>query len=180
MKNNYENCLKSVLLSEGGYVNDPHDPGGPTNMGITLRTYRKHYGMRKTRYNLKRITFQEVAYIYRISYWNTCKCDILPYGVDLITFDSSVHSGPFKAIKWLQAAVGVKQDGIIGPITMEAIIKTPAARIVRKMLPNRLRFLEKLRGWWRYGIGWRRRINRLESQSLMMIKEYHSSHGIVA
>ena len=107
MKANFEACMAEVFKHEGGYVNDPHDPGGETNMGISKRSYPKE--------NIRGMTRARAAQIYRKDFWDKLKCDDLPAGLDLVAFDAGVNSGPARGAKWLQQAVGVTADGKIGP-----------------------------------------------------------------
>ncbi len=82
--------------------------------GVTLATFRRHYGKQKTKKDLRNITTRQLQNIYRKGYWDKCKCDDLPAGVDYAVFDAAVNSGPGRSAKWLQGAVGAKQDGGIG------------------------------------------------------------------
>lgn len=112
MKGNFRELLPKVLVHEGGYVDDPQDPGGETNKGITHKTYdawRKRQGQ-PTR-SVKHITPEEVAEIYRQQYWNKIAGDDLPSGVDYAVFDFAVNSGPSRAAQFLQRAVGVAEIG---------------------------------------------------------------------
>ena len=105
MRENFLNSFYKTLTHEGGYVNHPNDPGGPTMLGVTLGTYREHFGTGKTIGDLKKIPAEDVQYIYRVGYWNECKCDDLPIGVDHLVFDYAVNSGPGTAIRDLQLTV---------------------------------------------------------------------------
>lgn len=115
MKNSFKNALKLVLVHEGGWADHPRDPGGATMKGVTLVVYQRHFGENKNKDDLRNITDAELEKIYRSGYWEKCHCDDLPVGVDYIVFDAAVNSGPGRSAKWLQGAVGAKQDGGIGP-----------------------------------------------------------------
>lgn len=80
MKGNFKDALRHVLVHEGGYVGHPRDPGGATMKGITLATYRRHFGKDKTKDDLRRIPNKELERIYRSGYWDKCHCDDLPGG----------------------------------------------------------------------------------------------------
>lgn len=153
MINNFPKCLEVILKSEGGYVNDPHDAGGETNMGISKRAYPN--------LDIKNLTKQQVSDIYHKDYWNKVQGDHLPKGLDLVIFDSSVHSGPVQSVKWLQNALAIKADGVLGPVTLVALQKAPVASIIDKFLDQRLSFLKGLSTWTRYGKGWEARVNEL-------------------
>jgi lysozyme family protein len=118
----YEDCLKKILVYEGGYSNHPLDKGGETNLGITQHVYDRYRdGLVLPRRSVKYIERSEISVIYWKGYWVPCKCGELPSPLDLIVFDCSVLHGPSKAIKILQKIVGVEVDGIIGSKTLEAI-----------------------------------------------------------
>ena len=119
MKDNFDECLKMLLHHEGGYVNHPKDPGGETNLGVTKRVYEKWGGTK----DMKDLTVEDVAPIYKKNYWNRCKCDDLESGVDWVVFDWAVNSGTGRAAKAIQKICGASQDGAIGPKTL-ALIKT--------------------------------------------------------
>src|SRR5690348_2114856 len=121
MLRNFEKSLSCVLQHEGGYVNSPHDPGGATNKGVTIATFRRYVDKSGTVDDLKHLTTAQAATVYRKQYWNAICGDDLPDGVDYSVFDFAVHSGPARAAKYLQAIVGVKADGKIGPQTLEAV-----------------------------------------------------------
>src|SRR6187401_363537 len=116
---NFNKALQLVLAHEGGYVNHPKDPGGPTNKGITQRVYdmyRKDKGL-NTR-SVKNIDKAEISDIYKTRYWDMIKGDRLPDGIDYVVFDGAVNSGPGQSVKWLQRALGDnyagKVDGQLG------------------------------------------------------------------
>ena len=102
MANNFDHCLEIILHHEGGYVNHPKDPGGETNLGVTKRVYEEHGGTK----DMKDLTFEDVAPIYKKSYWDRVKGDELPAGLDLCVFDFGVNAGTGRAAKYLQNLVG--------------------------------------------------------------------------
>ena len=117
MKKNYQKCLETILHHEGGYVNHPKDPGGETNLGVTKRVYEEHGGTK----DMKELTVEDVAPIYKKGYWDKMKCDDLPSGLDLCVFDFGVNAGPGRAAKYLQTLIGTKADGGIGPMTLAKV-----------------------------------------------------------
>lgn len=115
----FERALPIILRAEGGYVNDPDDPGGETNFGITTRTY--HAFLKRSGHqprSVKEISEDEVRAIYWYSYWVPAQCDRLPWPLKLIHFDCAVNTGVSAAIRQLQRALGLQDDGIMGPITV--------------------------------------------------------------
>lgn len=166
MKENFDSALEHVLVHEGGWANHPKDPGGATMKGVTLATFRRHYGQNMTKNDLKNITDAQLKKIYRAGYWSKCKCDQLPAGVDYAVFDAAVNSGPGRSAKWLQAAVGAQQDGGIGPKTLERVGQHNPIQIVDDMCDRRLAFLKSLDTWSTFGGGWGRRVDGVRSTAL--------------
>jgi len=160
---NFEKSLDAVLLHEGGYVNDPRDSGGETNMGISRRSYPQE--------NIKGMTRKRAGEIYRRDYWNSVRGDELPSGLDYVMFDAAAHSGPSRAIKWLQAAAGVPQDGVFGAVTQTAVAKHDPGDLVRKVCANRLAFMRRLGTWPVYGVGWARRVDGVQDMALDMVDD---------
>lgn len=155
MKDNFNACMAEVFRHEGGYANDPHDPGGETNMGISRRSYPKE--------DIRGMTKARAAQIYRRDFWAKMGCDDLPEGLDLVAFDAAVNSGPGRSAKWLQQAVGVTADGKVGPVTLLAAKSTYAPAAVQRAIGFRLAYLKRLKTWPRYGKGWQRRCDEVEA-----------------
>lgn len=168
MKKNYKDSLKHVLVHEGGFADHPADPGGATMKGVTLAVFRRYYGSKRTKKDLRNISKKQLAHIYRTGYWDRCRCDKLPSGVDYSVFDSAVNSGPGRAAKWLQRAVGAVQDGRIGANTLQKVESFDAEKLIDAMLDWRLRFLQSLRIWPVFGRGWRRRVESVRETALTM------------
>lgn len=168
MQSNFPNALKQVLVYEGGYVNNPNDPGGATNKGVTqgvYDTWRKANG--KPKQSVKFLTTQEIQAIYKNNYWDKIKGDQLADGVDLATFDLAVNSGVNRAIKMLQKVSGVTVDGIIGPATIAAANKDPVAT-TKALCDARLAFLQALPTWRFFGKGWSNRVASVKKLSTVM------------
>lgn len=168
MLRNFERSLTGVLKSEGGFVDDPHDPGGATNMGVTLATFRRFVNPRATVDDLKRVTSAQVATVYRKQYWNAVKGDDLPDGVDYSVFDFAVNSGPGRAAKFLQTIVGAQPDGKIGAETLSAARAMDPSTVIERLADRRLEFLEGLPTWGRYKNGWTDRVHSVREASLAM------------
>lgn len=168
MDRNFAASLKLVLKYEGGFVNHPADPGGATNKGITIATFRRYVNSKGTVDDLKHISDAEVAKVYRKQYWDAVKADDLPDGIDFATFDFAVNSGPGRAAKYLQRAVGVADDGKIGPGTIAAAKSGFKAGIIMKLCDDRLSFLRSLKTWPTFGKGWGARVESVEKAALDM------------
>ena len=112
MKQNFDAALAAVLHHEGGFVNHPKDPGGMTNLGCTKKVWEEHCGHEVDEKAMRALTPADVAPLYKAKYWDKVRGDELPSGVDYAVFDAAINSGPGRAAKWLQACVGVEQDGV--------------------------------------------------------------------
>jgi len=176
MKDNFLNALKQVLVYEGGYVNNPNDPGGATNKGVTQAVYnqwRLSHGEAKQ--SVKFLTMQEVNALYKANYWDKVKGDDLADGVDMAVFDLAVNSGINRAIKMLQQVSGVTVDGIIGPATVAAANKNPQ-KTIAALCDARLKFLESLSTWQYFGKGWSARVASVEKVATRMALNDGGSH----
>lgn len=163
----FDTALAHVLEMEGGWSDDRHDPGGPTNKGITLAVFavwRRATLDERTlgalRQQLRAIGDDEVRAIYRARYWEPSRAALLPAGLALMHFDASVNHGVGGAARMLQKAVDVTVDGEIGPETRAAITAAPAGRTVAAYAEIRRRRYRALPHFWRFGRGWLRRVDR--------------------
>ena len=170
MKGNFDQCLAMVLKHEGGFVDHPRDPGGATNMGVTLGTYEQWVGRSVTIEEMKALTFDDVAPIYRKNYWDRCAGDHLPSGVDWSVFDWAVNSGPSRSAKALQKIVMVTRDGAIGPKTLYAVANQEPDKIIDAMYTARQRFYERLNAFDTFGRGWSRRNTETRDAALLMAR----------
>lgn len=114
----FARALAFVLRAEGGYVHDPVDPGGETNFGISRRDHPD--------VDIKNLTPDQAAAIYRAAYWVPAQCDHLPDLLAIVHFDTAVNQGVHQAALLLQRAAGVTEDAIVGPHTMSAIERASA------------------------------------------------------
>lgn len=168
MNINFPEAISAVLKHEGGFVNHPKDPGGATNKGITLATYRRYIDRNGTVADLKAIQEWQVDHVYRTQYWDAVRGSDLPSGVDYAVFDFAVNSGPSRAIRYLQAVVGAEQDGIIGPKTLAAVRSQPATAIIDALCDRRMGFLRGLKTWPTFGRGWTNRVAGVRSLAKTM------------
>ena len=165
--------LPFLLPWEGGYGNNPHDPGGATNKGVIQKEYdafRQRKGLVER--SVAAITPDEVYEIYLTEYWTPLRCDDLNPGVANAVFDSGVNSGISKGALWLQQAINsvagtiiIPEDGKIGDATVAASFKFPAGDIIDRLLAIRLAFLKRLGTWQYFGGGWSDRIIGVRKQS---------------
>jgi len=169
MKDNFEESLAHVLKSEGGYVDHPKDPGGATNLGTTKKVWEEWVGHEVTKDDIKALTVADVAPLYKARYWDKCRCDDLPHGVDFAVFDIAINSGPSRAAKFLQAACNVVADGAIGPATLAAVAKMDSSELAAKICDARLVFLQGLPTWSTFGKGWGRRVAEVAQTSAKMV-----------
>lgn len=163
----FAECVAVVLAHEGGFVDHPQDPGGATNMGITLRTLREWRSDDTLGPEaLRDLSETEAREIYFARYWNPIRADELPPGVDLAVFDWAVHGGVRRAARDLQAALNVRVDGAIGRQTLEAARRADPAAVVRGVCARRLTHLQTRPHWATFGRGWERRVRAVEKAAL--------------
>jgi len=168
MRENFENALASVLHHEGGYVHHKLDPGGMTNLGVTKKVWEEWVGHEVDEKAMRALTPEIVGPMYKAKYWDRIKGDDLPSGVDYAVFDAAINSGPGRAAKWLQQAVGAVPDGAIGAGTLAKVAAMDAKEIVEKYQETRLAFMQSLPTWDTFGKGWGRRVAEVRDAALHM------------
>ena len=146
----FDEFIERVLSHEGGYVNDPRDPGGETKFGIAKRSYPN--------VDIKALTRDEAKAIYRRDFWDRVQGDTLPRQFAFQALDAAVNHGVENAVRWMQRAVGVADDGHIGPVTLNTIKRFDAADLVLAFNAERLEFYAKLERFDAFGRGWTRRV----------------------
>jgi len=154
MSMDFDKAFDILLKHEGGYSNHKADTGGKTRFGITENVAR-NYGYEGKMHELP-LQFSKV--IYRRLYWEKVRADELPGVIRYAAFDAAVNSGPRRSIKWLQQAAGVKDDGILGVISMSVIRDADHYNLKARMLGNRLEFMAGLSNWDSFSEGWARRV----------------------
>jgi len=167
----FPEALRLVLVHEGGFSNHPKDPGGATNKGVTQAVYdayRARGGQPKR--SVRSITAAEVEAIYRREYWDKVKADQLPAGVDYCVFDFAVNSGVSRAARYLQRAVGVAQDGKIGPVTLAAVARVSPPSLIDRICNERMAFLRGLKTFATFGKGWTRRVTDVRAHAKGMAR----------
>lgn len=159
-----------IFKAEGGFVNDPNDKGKATNMGVTINTFKAH-GFDNDNdgdidvNDLKRITLAQATSILKSQYWDKCSADnINNQAIANAIVDWYWHSYTI-AIKITQRLLGLKQDGIIGNITIKAINNAPAT-FLPALYAARLKFLNDIvannPSQQKFLKGWLNRLNDLK------------------
>ena len=146
----FDQCFEKVVAHEGGYVSDSRDPGGETNYGISKRAYPS--------LDIKALTMADAKQLYKRDYWDRAQCDQLPSQLSYLVFDAAVNSGIGQSIRFLQRAVGVADDGSIGPITLSAAKRMDTESLCARFIGQRLDFMTRLSTFDVFGKGWSRRI----------------------
>lgn len=146
----FDSLIGRVLSHEGGYVNDPKDPGGETQWGISKQSYPN--------VDIRSLKREQAIELYRRDFWQRVQGDKLPAAVAFQVLDAAVNHGIGNAVRWMQRAAGVADDGVIGPRTLAAISATSPADLVLLFNAERLDFYAKLGTFDRFGRGWTRRV----------------------
>jgi len=165
MNHNWDEALRHILKYEGGYVNHPSDPGGRTNLGVTQRVWEEWTGKPATEADMRALTQEMVAPLYKTRYWDAVRADDLPSGVDLCVFDCAVNAGVSRASKFLQQAIGVAADGKIGPMTIAAVTAKPADELIDEFCGLREAHYKSLPTFATFGKGWMRRLASVETEA---------------
>lgn len=150
-------------------MNNPKDPGGRTNLGVTQKVWEEWVGHAVDEAAMRALTPQDVAPLYKKNYWDKIKGDSLPAGVDYACFDLAVNSGVGRAAKLLQQAVGVSADGAIGPATLDAVASQNPRDVATEVCDLRLKFLQSLPTFATFGKGWSRRVAEVEETAFKMV-----------
>lgn len=152
MSDRFSICLPITLAYEGGYVDHPKDPGGATNLGITIKTLSSWFGRPATKGEVKALTVDKVAPIYRKNYWDAAGCGGYRPGADLCVFDGAVNSGVSRSVAWAkQVKAGSDAKAFVG-----------------QFCDIRLGFLKRLGTWSTFGKGWSRRMADIRAKATPM------------
>ena len=168
---NFDRCLAAILAHEGGFVDHKADPGGATNLGVTLDVMREA-GLDVDGdgdvdvQDVRKLTPAKAAALYRAKYWRATDCDDLPDGLDYMVFDTAVNMGPRRARDYLQIAACVKRDGIIGKQTLDAVHAMGVRRTIYAIELLRKNFYHASPNFPTFGKGWLRRLDEVASQAL--------------
>jgi lysozyme family protein len=170
MQSNFAAALQHVLKYEGGYVNHPLDPGGATNLGITKRTLERFRGARVSVADVKALTHEEAAAIYRQLYWEPARCDRLASGLDLAVFDAAVNQGVGRAARLLNQAAGLGASTLISEATLAAAARKSGEGLLLEFMALRMRAYGSLTRLFRtFGLGWSRRLMSTHAMALRLL-----------
>lgn len=168
MRANFDASMRQVLKHEGGYVDHPKDPGGATNLGITRATLADYRGRPVSKQEVMNLTVTEAIEIYRKKYAGVIRYNDLPSGLDHVTLDPAINSGPKRGAQWLQKGLGVKADGKIGKDTLAAARGSNVPQVIQRACAIRMGFLRGLKTWGSFGKGWSRRVAEVEAFSMKL------------
>lgn len=174
MSKNFTICLNDILGWEGGFVNNPDDPGGMTNLGVTKATYEEWVGHPVSAEIMRKLTPENVAPLYRKMFWDQLRCDEMPAGLDLCVFDFGVNAGTGRSACYLQRLVRVTEDGSIGPKTVAAVKEfcrsVGLVEAIKAFSKVRRAYYRKLPHFSIFGKGWLRRVDGIEKVAVAMTK----------
>jgi lysozyme family protein len=175
----FDAAFEITIGHEGGYTNDPNDPGGETKYGISKAAYPN--------LDIANLTLDQAEQIYFNDYWSKAGCNSCAPALGILVFDAAVNNGlgnkdSPRTIAWLQSAVGVTADSDIGPLTLAAIAKADPQGSSTAFHAQRLAFMTQLKQWPMYGIsqsggpgGWSTRLAALPYQAAMAATQIQSS-----
>jgi lysozyme family protein len=171
LQKNFDAALKHVLAFEGGYSDHPRDPGGATNLGITIGVLERYRGRPVTKDEVRALTKKEAKAIYRKFYWDPCRCALLPTGLDFAVFDCAVNQGVGRATRFLQQAARVAVDGQIGSITLGAVQAADREALLAEFISRRMQSYGLLQRLFRvFGLGWSRRLTATHATALALMR----------
>jgi lysozyme family protein len=159
--NNFDIAVEIILKHEGGYVDHPDDPGGETNYGISKRAYPD--------VDIANLTREGATAIYKRDYWDRISGDDLPFAVGIVVVDYAVNSGVSRASKALQLAAKTTADGVVGPMTVEAVRACSEQYLVNQVTHHRQQFVRNLLTYGTFGKGWERRIEETHNFAMELI-----------
>ena len=167
---NFLACFAETESFEGGYVDNPHDPGGATLKGVTQAVYSAwlaHHGRPDAA--VRGASDADIQAIYRAEFWDAVRGDDLYPGLDLVMVDFGWGSGPVTAIKFLQRQLGIDDDGRFGALTLAALKpRENSTALIEALCAARLAFFQRLPTWRYFGTGWTRRLDGVRAKALAM------------
>lgn len=176
MKDNWKTSFDFMQESEGGFSDDPDDSGnwlpdgrkGCTNLGVTQTTWESWVGRQSNEKEMRNLTHALVEPMYRRKFWDACRCNDLPNGVDYLVFDLAVNAGVGRSAKTLQSFVGATPDGAIGPLTLAAVSKFDSIELVNKFTDEKVAWYKSLKNP-KYEQGWLNRAAIVRQRALTMV-----------
>jgi len=169
VKENFQTSLNLVLDHEKGFSDYPFDAGGMTNLGVTKKTWEAWLKRPVDEAEMRSLTPEKVAPLYKIKYWDACKCDQLPLGIDYAVFDFAVNAGVSRASKTMQATLGTAADGIVGPATIGVATNADPDEFLEKFSKLKEQFYRSLQLFDVWGKGWLRRVSEVKQTAEGMI-----------
>jgi lysozyme family protein len=179
LEENFKNSVEYVLEREGGFVNDPVDPGGATNLGITIAVLKAWRGQAVSISDVKNLSKAEAKKIYHSLYWKAAWCDALPAGVDLLVFDAAVNSGVKPALAVLEKKIGIgvpprrkpHQPAPQQHFELEKLLTNGLARlcvpaVICGYCEERRAFYRSLRTFAHFGKGWLSRVDKTQQLAM--------------
>ncbi len=168
MSDRFNEIAGYLILEEGGYSDHKHDKGGKTKHGITERTYGEDLGRTPTPKDWNDLTPEKAKEIYRKQYWNVIHGDRLPRGVDQTVMLRATQTGPQDAIKYFQGILGLKQDGRMGPDTLNALQSEKSLYVINKHHDDFNEFAKKNK---HFRNGWLNRSDRDRARAISAIEQ---------
>jgi lysozyme family protein len=169
MNSNWQKSFELMLKSEGGYVNNPADPGGMTNLGVTKATWENWVGRESDEAEMRGLTPEKVEPMYKKKFWDAVRGDELPVGLDYLLFDFAVNAGAGRSIKTLQSAVGATPDGGFGPLTMAAVQAIEPQDLIERFSQAKEDFYRSLNTFNVFGKGWLNRVADVKLKANSMV-----------
>lgn len=159
---NFEKAFERLIGHEGGYSTDQNDPGNWTGGKVGIGVFKgTKYGIAANTYpnlDIKKLTIDQAKSIYKKDWWDKLGADQLHPAIVYQLWDFAVNAGKSRAVKELQQAIGVTDDGIIGPKTIAAVKAKDVNDILLLLASERLKFYTSLSTWGTYGKGWTNRV----------------------
>jgi lysozyme family protein len=164
----FQACLPVILASEGGFV---IDQGGPTNLGVTQAALSAWLRRPATVDEVRALTPASVAPLYEADYFNAAHANECPAGVDLMVFDEAVNEGVGRAVRHLQAALGLTVDGAYGPATRTAVQGRDPVAVIHALHDTNAAYYQSLDAEYPEDErGWQARNDRTRDLALAMAK----------
>lgn len=151
----WNSAFDLLMENEGGFVNNPKDPGGATKYGVSKKQYPN--------LDIENLTLEQAKEICKRDYWYKYKCDRLPDALSVALLDFAYMSKPPRPIKFLQKALGVTADGVIGNQTIGAAWSKPLKPVLKEYMDARLDYYRTLPTWKTFGDGWGKRVKKVQN-----------------
>jgi lysozyme family protein len=177
MIDNWEKSFELMLGSEGGFSDDPRDNGnklpdgrpGSTMLGVTQYNWEHWTGHQVTHEQMKKLKPEDVKPFYKKKFWDACRCNDLPDGIDYLVFDFAVNAGVGRSAKTLQSVVGTTPDGAIGSLTLAAVNKFSYQELIDGFSDEKEAFYRSLDNFDVYGEGWLNRVAAVKIKATSML-----------